>query len=291
VYTPPFLASLLLDYAMPYNSLTGNERLLDPSCGSGVFLVGAFKRLVNVWRAQNEWRRPEVTTLKKIMKQSIAYKDKIVGIHAPGSKKNELKKIFTILQTHKLLCQCLCALHGSQALAGKATAIQKQDIDKLPISENSEDFELAFWEKVLENDVLDYMQEYVRIGQNSDLLLKVADKTVLQNYTELFIRMIICIYENIKASDPVFINGLVCQPFYFGEKPALDWLSKEPVKELRKLIYKEDLHKSLRTIRVLRYYSENVLFIIKPDRLRYWIGSTAIRDADDTLVDLRKQGY
>ena len=37
IYTPPFLASLLLDHAMPYCKLTGKERVLDPACGSGVF--------------------------------------------------------------------------------------------------------------------------------------------------------------------------------------------------------------------------------------------------------------
>ncbi len=71
VYTPPFIASLLLDHAMPYQKLTGKERILDPACGSGVFLVGAFRRLVNFWRSQNGWRRPDVETLKTILKQSI----------------------------------------------------------------------------------------------------------------------------------------------------------------------------------------------------------------------------
>ena len=56
VYTPPFLASLLLDHAMPYGKLSGDERILDPACGSGVFLVGAFRRLVTVHRAKNGWR-------------------------------------------------------------------------------------------------------------------------------------------------------------------------------------------------------------------------------------------
>ena len=63
------------------------------------------------------------------------------------------------------------------------------------------------------------------------------------------------------------------------------------VGELRKLIYDEEKHAHLRTIRVVRFYLENVLLLIKPDRLRYWIRSTAIRDADDTLLDLRNQGY
>ena len=71
VYTPPFLASLLLDHAMPYDKLKGDERVLDPACGSGVFLVGAFRRLANVHRAKNNWDPLDVTTLKKIMKDSI----------------------------------------------------------------------------------------------------------------------------------------------------------------------------------------------------------------------------
>ena len=48
VYIPPFLTALLFDFAMPYEKLTGKERVLDPACGSAVFLVGAFRRLVNV---------------------------------------------------------------------------------------------------------------------------------------------------------------------------------------------------------------------------------------------------
>ena len=48
---------------------------------------------------------------------------------------------------------------------------------------------------------------------------------------------------------------------------------------------------ALRTVRMVRFYHENVIFIVKPDRLRYWIRSTAIWDADDTLTELRQQGY
>ena len=71
MYTPRFLASLLLDYAMPYGELTGRERVLDPSCGSGVFLVGAFRRLVNAWRDKHRWQTPDVETLKRILRNQI----------------------------------------------------------------------------------------------------------------------------------------------------------------------------------------------------------------------------
>ncbi len=71
IYTPPMLSALLLDHAMPYENLTGQETILDPSCGSGVFLVGAFRRLINVWRSQNRWQPPDVNTLKRLLKSRL----------------------------------------------------------------------------------------------------------------------------------------------------------------------------------------------------------------------------
>jgi hypothetical protein len=71
VFTPPMVATLMLDYVMPYKNLTGQERVLDPTCGSGIFLVGAFRRLVHFWQSKNNWQQPEVATLKRILKQSI----------------------------------------------------------------------------------------------------------------------------------------------------------------------------------------------------------------------------
>src|SRR5205807_1954699 len=37
----------------------------------GIFLVGAFKRLVNVWRSRNQWQRASVHVLKSILRRSI----------------------------------------------------------------------------------------------------------------------------------------------------------------------------------------------------------------------------
>lgn len=221
----------------------------------------------------------------------LAYRDKIVGIHAPRSEAAELRKIYETFCSNHNAYVFACALNGTQFLVGKATAILKQDIDILPYPEDMRNLSFSFWEEALCEDVLDYMAKYVRLGQNSDLLTKAANIDNLRGYSSMFVRMLGSVYHNLKAADPVFLNGLICQPFYFGECPNLSWLKGQTEDELQKLIYDEKKHKYLRTIRVLRLYSENVLFIVKPDRLRYWIRSTAIRDADETLIDLRRQGY
>ena len=41
VYTPPYLVNFLLDEVMPLSNENTEFKILDPSCGSGVFLVGA----------------------------------------------------------------------------------------------------------------------------------------------------------------------------------------------------------------------------------------------------------
>ena len=178
-----------------------------------------------------------------------------------------------------------------QALIGKATAILKQDIDMLPFPENPYELTFCFWEETLQADVIKYMADYVRLGQNSALLQNAAASNDLKAYANLFLRMLGSVYDNLKAAATVHLDGLICQPFYFGERPNLTWIEKGIEADLRKLIYHEEQYKFLRTIRMLRFYSQNVILIVKPDRLRYWIPSTAIRDADESLLELREQGY
>lgn len=135
-----------------------------------------------------------------------------------------------------------------------------------------------------------YIAPYVRLGQNSDLLKKSANIDVLHDYSSLFCRMLGSIFENLQAGEPVFLGGLICQFFFFGDEPAIEWLGPDCEEHLMNLVI-DDATESLCTIRVVRLYHKNVIFIFKPDRLRYWIRSTAIRDADDTLIELQQQGY
>jgi len=72
VYTPPFLVQLILDEVMPLDEPTPPDfRVLDPASGSGVFLVGAFKRLVQRWRRANSMQAPTVEILQTLLRNSI----------------------------------------------------------------------------------------------------------------------------------------------------------------------------------------------------------------------------
>jgi hypothetical protein len=49
-YTPRFLTEVVLDIALSETTSLLDKRFLDPSCGSGIFLVALFNRLAEEWR-------------------------------------------------------------------------------------------------------------------------------------------------------------------------------------------------------------------------------------------------
>jgi hypothetical protein len=220
----------------------------------------------------------------------LAFAIRIVGIGVGKSSETVLKKLYSRLKSKHDTYRLAAVLHGTEAFVAKATAIRKQDIDALPFPDNESELSLSFWERAIEEDALKYFCDFVRLGQNSILLQQSATAEVVQSYTQLFSMLLVSVYDNLAVGSPVFLDGLICQPFYFGDKPADDVVVRNRGDALRSLIYHKH-HESLRTVRMLRFYSDNVMLIVKPDRLRFWIPSTAIRDADETIISLKEQGY
>jgi hypothetical protein len=223
-------------------------------------------------------------------KHKLAFKDKVVGIHADREDAGLLLQLCRRIERHRDTLRFAVTLNGSQALVGKATALLKGDIETLPFPADESELQFTFWESALAKDTLNYFAEFVRRGQNSALLRRTADAEALREYSMLYCRMLGSIYTDLRPGDPLFLEGLICHSFFFGDEPAIEWLGPDCEEQLKSLVFDESFA-SLRTTRVVRFYHENVVFIVKPDRLRYWIPSTAIRDADDTLIDLQRQGY
>lgn len=76
-YTPPHLARLIIDELLPFDKDVDfdNFKILDPSCGSGIFLVLAFKRLITLWLLKNKKNKIEgiedIEYIKKILSNCI----------------------------------------------------------------------------------------------------------------------------------------------------------------------------------------------------------------------------
>ncbi len=76
VYTPEMIVSTLVDECMPLKTPQKDFKLIDVSCGSGIFLVKAYKRIVQWWRYE-QWQKtgklekPSLTVLKDLFLKSI----------------------------------------------------------------------------------------------------------------------------------------------------------------------------------------------------------------------------
>ena len=71
VYTPHFVVRMMLGEVLSWERLDrlekNDEVILDGACGSGIFLVEAYKRLVLHWRYRNGWEHPKVKDLKHLL--------------------------------------------------------------------------------------------------------------------------------------------------------------------------------------------------------------------------------
>ncbi|HUW18567.1 MAG TPA: N-6 DNA methylase [Sedimentisphaerales bacterium] len=70
-YTRPFLVDFMLDKVLPWSGKDYDLKILDPCCGSAVFLVKAFQRLVHRWRNANPGKEPPAALLRKLLEENI----------------------------------------------------------------------------------------------------------------------------------------------------------------------------------------------------------------------------
>lgn len=72
-YTPPSLVEFILNEKLPTgkNEINYNVKILDPSCGSGIFLVESFKRLVRRYENKHNHKLSDFNILKQILTENI----------------------------------------------------------------------------------------------------------------------------------------------------------------------------------------------------------------------------
>ena len=72
-YTPSHLVDFVLDThnVLPWSGANWDLKILDPACGSGIFLVKAFQRLVQRWKNVNPDKQPDESFLAGLLTNNI----------------------------------------------------------------------------------------------------------------------------------------------------------------------------------------------------------------------------
>ncbi|MEY9625061.1 HsdM family class I SAM-dependent methyltransferase [Sinorhizobium fredii] len=70
-YTPPFLVDYVLDEIDRIEPFTKTSRVLDPAAGSGIFLVGAYRRILERTLTNGPWTAKHFRSSRKLLEENI----------------------------------------------------------------------------------------------------------------------------------------------------------------------------------------------------------------------------
>ncbi len=223
-------------------------------------------------------------------KHYLTYKNKIVGFAAPREDYSCLRDVNEWLTKESTALRAFAAGVSVRLFTQKATTLSAADILAIPYPQNGS-LDLSSNEKILVDDLVEYQRDLIRLGEDSAVMKNSGDSSYAE-FSEVFVRQINTIYKKkpLKPLAPQSWPGIVCQAFSF-DGGNIDWNGTSDLKGKLDALLHEQKGTALHVTRIARIYDQKFIFLLKPDRLRYWLRSVALRDADETLSDLRAQGF
>jgi hypothetical protein len=211
----------------------------------------------------------------------LTYKHRIVGFAAKRDDLHRLKAIETWLRREDTVLKAYVAGISASLFVQRATAILGADILALPYPEE-EDLDLSENERIVAADIVDHQRDFVRRGTDSALMRQVPHDALTQ-FDAIYGR------NPLRAVECCQWPGAICAAYVFGDG-AVDWSDADQLRKKLDALLHERRGSGLTITRITRLYDQQFLFLLKPDRHRFWTRSIALRDADDVLADLRAQG-
>jgi len=241
-------------------------------------------------------------------KDILYYSRDFIGIAAPLSDEDELRSVHIALTSKgnkdRLNPQLYIISRSSSSLVLTETDINKSEIMSIPYPENSQYLQLSPDEQVIQDDILKFGlhlgKSISSIGEGS-IFDKVPSQMQLSSFGKTFCYAMNELYahdgNSWQVGSPIFRNNYIFYPIGFGKMGKIKQVALESYilgLEFDKL-YDDSLSNQGTVFqRIIRVYQHlagfDCLFLIKPQNCRYWLSSVALRDADDTIMDLNSAG-
>jgi hypothetical protein len=181
------------------------------------------------------------------------------------------------------------ALTSTKAGLQHATDTNKSDIDECPFPADEADLDLSPNDEIVLNDAFEFYRDYQRLGDDAEIMRATTPEDH-REFARIFTRQINAVHKKMRPLQCKAWAGVCCQPFVFGNAEP-DWKDAESLTEKLTKLLRAKKSASLTTVRIVRLFDGPFVFLIKPDRLRYWLRSIALRDADEALADFRALGF
>ncbi|QEM69789.1 N-6 DNA methylase [Geobacter sp. FeAm09] len=219
----------------------------------------------------------------------LVFTNQIVGVHAPENERGQLRVLAKRLNESKLY-GVLAALVSGRILVGRSNSLYASDIMSLPYPDDMQDIDLNFWEQALVEDIGNYLVDFRRKGEKASVLTK-TNESDLHSFGDMYCNILNPVYKKFSPLPPILMDSFICYPFCYGDAPRIELPKEDTVVPYLEELLQHQHSSRLFVNRILRLYEQNVIFMIKPNQKRYWLRSIALRDADETLIDLLGQGY
>ena len=231
------------------------------------------------------------------LEYDLIFKHEIFGIHAPKEQKVELKQVTDVLQRNYYLLKTLLLSFSSRAgISRSSSTVLMKDFLALPYPEDEKELKLTKNEKILIEDILNYRIEELSKGEQAEVNIKKVSATQLKEFGKVLCNGLNSIYKTDERQfnplEPIQTKAYTCYPFsYSGNEYVNEEVQKLSERDIARLIEKEQGIAYYR--RVLKIYQnqEEKFYLIKPNILRYWLKSVALRDASEIMIDLINSGY
>lgn len=220
----------------------------------------------------------------------LTYKHEIVGLAAPKQDLDRLTALENWLDRESVVLRAYIAGISPRLFTQRATAILSADVLALPYPEN-EDLDLSENERIVAADIVEHQREFIRLGTGA-AVMRTAPPEALQSFDTVFARQVNAVYGRhpLRPLEAQHWSGAICKAYVFGEG-TVDWSDAGELRSKLDALLRERRGSSLTITRITRLYDQGFVFLLKPDRHRFWTRSVALRDADDVLADLRSQGF
>lgn len=218
----------------------------------------------------------------------LAYKHEIVGLAAPPSDLSALHAIDAWLNRESIALRAYAAGISARLFTQRATAILSADLLALPYAEDT-GLDLSANEQIVAEDLVAFQRDFIRLGSKAPVMAA-PTAAALDAFDTTLTAQLKTVYPTLplRALPSQAWPGAMCRAFVFGEG-TVDWTGAEELRGKLDALLTETRGSGVAVTRIARIYDDRFIFLLKPDRLRFWTRSIALRDADDILADLRAQ--
>lgn len=225
-----------------------------------------------------------------LVPEGVRFLDRILGIHAPKSDLEHLERIQASIKGDPKFVHFFVAATSAEYLVNKSSAFRAADLLRLPFPESTDEVKLTPVEEMLVADVHEHVADFKRNGERAAVQQRPDDKQ-LKQFGDAFCRVLGSVYRGLHRAEPVTWPGAICYPFYFGDAPSHHFEPGTMDAARVEALLVAKVGTTMRCQRIVRLFAGNMLLLVKPPQLRYWLRSIAVRDADEVFAELQGQGY